>query len=107
MNHLNNKVNCLTYAARTYTELPRKTRGAYTVLLDLLTVFAPNISVRNGSMINYSLLYDRDLNLETIAGQTLASAALAVLTRLTEVVLSQIKEVISIDNIVDRLVRDA
>lgn len=58
------KVDCAAFAARTYTELNAKTRGAYNVLIDLLTVSAPKPWTRSGSIIHYFLVYEKDLDLD-------------------------------------------
>ena len=107
VNHLNKKVDCTAYAARNYTELSEGTRGAYNVLLDILTVFAPSVSVLTSSTLYYTLLYERDFQLQASGGEALGAAGLAVLAGLGEAVLAQVKELVAVDNLVDRLIRDA
>lgn len=48
-------------AAVSYSGLGAGTRGAYNVLIDLVTVFAPDIRCANGDTLHYTLLYERDL----------------------------------------------
>lgn len=77
VNHQGQTVDCVAFAARTYADLPGKTRGAYNVLLDLISVFAPSVSVAAGPSVYYTVLYERDLGVEVTPGQTLGAAALA------------------------------
>ena len=106
LNHTGRKIDCASFAARSYGDLPDKTRAAYNVLLDLLTVFAPDVSVRGGSSLYYTLLYERDLKLEVSPQQTLAGAALASLGQLAGYDSRKLAEDTSIDTLVNRLVRN-
>lgn len=109
ISHLDKKVDCSPYAAGSYKTLPQKTRGAYNLFLDLITAFAPDASIRNGSSILYTLIYDRDFNIPTNAGQTLIASALAALASRfagEETLLDKIKKTVSIDNLVSRLIAD-
>jgi len=106
LNHSGQKVGCTPFAARTYVDLPSETRAAYNVLLDLLTVFAPDISVQGGSTLYYTLLYDRDLGLEVSPNQTLAAAARAALGQIAGVDPATFSNDVSVDSLVSRLVRD-
>jgi hypothetical protein len=107
LNHAGRKVDCAPFAARTYGDLPGKTRAAYSVLLDLLTVFAPDISLQGGSLLHYTLLYERDLNLKANPTQTVAEVALAALSQVAGLDLAKFAGSVSLDNLVSRLVRNA
>src|SRR5262249_52823262 len=76
LNHRGVVVDCTAFAAPTYTALDKKTKGAFNVLLDLITVFAPS-NATSGVGLHYTLLYDRDLELKVNANQTLDAAARA------------------------------
>jgi hypothetical protein len=57
INNLNQLVDCRPFSATFYTELGKKTRGAYSVATDLVTIFA-----RIGEQAAlYTLLYEKDL----------------------------------------------
>jgi hypothetical protein len=58
MNNLNKIIDCTPFSAANYTELDTKTRGAYSVASDLITVFAR----RGEEAALYTLLYEEDLN---------------------------------------------
>jgi peptidoglycan hydrolase-like protein with peptidoglycan-binding domain len=74
LNHRGVVVDCSAFAAPNYTTLGNKTKGAYNVLLDLITVFAPS-NAASGVGLHYTLLYERDLQLETTPGQTIDQVA--------------------------------
>jgi peptidoglycan hydrolase-like protein with peptidoglycan-binding domain len=74
LNHRGVVVDCSAFAAPTYTALGNKTKAAYNVLLDLITVFAPS-NAASGIGLHYTLLYERDLQLETTPGQTIDQVA--------------------------------
>lgn len=107
VNHHNQTVSCAPFAARGYAELPQKTRGAFNVLLDLATIFAPSLAVFQGTSIYYTLLYERDLNLEVSPGQTLGAEALAALGAIGTDVLAAVQRAVSVDGLVATLVRSA
>lgn len=44
-----------------YADLSSKTRGAYNVLVDLVTVFAGDIRCASSDIVHYTLLYESDL----------------------------------------------
>jgi hypothetical protein len=74
-------VDCSEFDAGSYGDLPNMTWGACNVLLDLMTVFAPGISVRDGSIIYYTVMYQSDLDKEVGPGRTLAAEALETVSR--------------------------
>ena len=76
INHNDKLVDCWPHAAATYSQLPRLTRGAYNVLLDLITVFSEDMSVRNGDLLHYTLINERDLALEPEIGASVAKDTL-------------------------------
>ncbi len=106
INHLNTKVDCLDYASVGYSGLSNKTRGAYNVLLDLMTVFAPDISLSDGTLIHYTLLYERDLNIISSSGKPITTAALEELTNLNADEILQVKQYVALGSLVDKLVQN-
>jgi len=68
INHQNELVNCSAFASPGYTNLGPMTRGAYNVLLDLITIFSKNLSVNGGDPLYYTLLYEKDLDLNVRLG---------------------------------------
>jgi hypothetical protein len=76
LNHRGAVVDCAAFAAPKYTALGAKTKAAYNVLLDLITVFAPS-NAASGVGLHYTLLYERDLELLVSANQTVDMAARA------------------------------
>ncbi len=74
LNHRGAVVDCSAFAAPGYGGLGTKTRGAYNVLVDLVTVFAPS-NATSGTGLHYTLLYEGDLHLKVNANQTLENAA--------------------------------
>ena len=74
VNHQSTIVDCSAFAAVSYSGLVPKTRGAYNVLVDLVTVFAPS-NAAAGTGLHYTLLYEGDLGLMVNANQTLENAA--------------------------------
>lgn len=106
VNHSGRKIDCTPWAARTYVDLPGKTRAAFSVLLDLLTVFATDISVQGGSPLYYTVLYERDLGYQVNPTQTLAAAALAALGQIAGANLATLSDSISVDTLVNRLIRN-
>ena len=82
INPLDQLVNCEDFAARNYRELGqrkpvfrgilpvkvRQTFGAYSILVDMLTVFAP----LNSTQVSYTLLYEEDLDLHPKFGKQYA-----------------------------------
>ncbi len=74
INHLGVVVDCSAFASPGYAGLGPKTRGAYNVLLDLITVFAPSNAI-SGTRVNYTLLHEQDLRLAVSANQKLSEAA--------------------------------
>jgi hypothetical protein len=107
VNHHNDTVSCASFAARDYAELPRNTRGAFNVLLDLATIFAPSVAVVHGTSIYYTLVYEEDLNLEVSPGQSLGAAALAALGPIEEAELAAVRSAVSVDGLVATLVGNA
>jgi len=66
INNLNKLVDCTPFSAANYTELDNKTRGAYSVAADLITIFA-----RKGEeAAMYTLLYEEDLKGHFESGYT-------------------------------------
>lgn len=78
LNHQDDLIDCWQHAAATYSQLPGLTRGAYNVLLDLITVFTKDARVSNGDLLHYTLINERDLDLDPAIG---ASAAKDLLKR--------------------------
>ena len=63
INYRGATVDCSSFAAAGYASLGDKTRGAYNVLLDLITAFSPSNAVSSGTAVHYTLLYEGDLTL--------------------------------------------
>lgn len=69
INHDIEKVDCSAYAATHYPNLGRRinsiyqTKGAYSVLVDLVTAFSGSTHAAN-----YMLLYEKDLDLDPVIG---------------------------------------
>lgn len=76
INHRDELVDCWDHASAGYSGLERRTRGAYNVLLDLVTVLSPNPRVAGGDLLRYTLINERDLDLEPALGRTTVSHAL-------------------------------
>ena len=57
INNLNKLIDCTPFSAANYTELDKKTRGAYSVAADLITIFAS----KGEEAARYTLLYEQDL----------------------------------------------
>ncbi len=74
LNHRGVVVDCSSFASPGYAGLGPKTRGAYNVLLDLITMFAPSNAI-SGTRVNYTLLHEPDLDLAVSANQKLSEAA--------------------------------
>ena len=80
INPLDQLVNCKPFAAKNYRELGKKvfkiqnlgrvrqTFGAYSILIDMMTVFAPTDSTH----VSYTLLNEEDLNLHSKFGKVYA-----------------------------------
>ena len=60
INHLDELVDCTPFSAVNYTQLDKKTRGAYSVAADMVTIFAEQGEVA----ALYTLLYEDDLKLQ-------------------------------------------
>lgn len=77
INHLDETVDCSAFAAGGYSSLGqhvqggRKTKGAYSVLVDLVTAFSGDVHA-----VDYMLLYERDLALSPRIGAEHASRLL-------------------------------
>jgi hypothetical protein len=56
--------------------LPAKTRAAYNVLLDLITVFSRDTRVSGGELLHYTLIEEKDLALEPSIGALAAENVL-------------------------------
>ena len=70
----NNLVSCAAFAATTPAEAstnPVKTRGAYNVMLDLVTALGSDLP---GSSVKYTLLNEADLALAPALHQSLANS---------------------------------
>jgi hypothetical protein len=73
VNHDDQAVDCLTFADSTYENLATRpngvyvTKGAYSVLVDLVTAFSRDVHAAD-----YMLLYERDLDLEPELGAAVA-----------------------------------
>ena len=76
INHQNELIDCSAFASPGYTNLGPMTRGAYNVLLDLITIFSKNLSVNGGDPLYYTLLYEKDLDLDVRLGASTASRLL-------------------------------
>ena len=76
IDHHDDLVDCWSYAAATYSKLPAQTRGAYNVLLDLITVFSRDTRVNGGDLLHYTLIDEKDLALEPAIGQLAAENVL-------------------------------
>lgn len=76
INHNDEVVDCWPLAAPRYGDLPGMTRGAYNVLLDLVTVFTPKPLVRDGDDLRYTLVDESDLALATALGPDAARTLL-------------------------------
>jgi hypothetical protein len=63
-------VDCSAFASTNYAGLEHGTRGAYNVLLDLISVFSDSIETTGGSRLRYTLLYERDLEAGSIGAET-------------------------------------
>lgn len=81
INHRGEKVDCTPYAAIRYQDLGVKnqrgltsTRGAYSVLVDLVAAFSGDVH-----RLNYMLLYERDLDLDPGIGAGQAGRILSQL----------------------------
>lgn len=82
INHRNEKVDCSEFAASRYGDIGlkndkgwRKTKGAYTTLVDLVAAFSGDVHAAN-----YMLLYEADLELSEEIG---ASEARRILNKLS------------------------
>ena len=75
INHRNAVVDCWTHASASYVGLGPGTRGAYDVLVDLAMITADDPSP-DGTDLRYTLMNERDLDLEPAIGRTFASEAL-------------------------------
>ncbi len=73
-NHNDQLVDCSAFAAINQTEVardPAKTRGAYNVLLDLVTALSSDMP---SATVKYTLLAERDLDLDPAIRQRIADA---------------------------------
>lgn len=77
INHRNQKIDCSSFAAVNYSQLPGKTRGAYNVLVDLVTAFAPSPVMTSGTKLLYTLVDEEDLSVQVDGGQTITQQALS------------------------------
>lgn len=77
INHRNERIDCSSFAAVNYSQLPGRTRGAFNVLLDLVTVFAPSPAMSGGTKLFYTLLDEEDLSVQVNGGPTIAEQAQA------------------------------
>jgi hypothetical protein len=77
LNASNELIDCSAFAATNNGELanPQKTRGAYNVVLDLVTALGSDIA---GNSVKYTLLAEQDLDLGPTLKQDLASVAARV-----------------------------
>ena len=78
INHRNEKVDCSDFATVSYGDIGqkinkgwRKTRGAYTTLVDLVAAFSGDIHAAN-----YMLLYEQDLDISDDIGASKARRVL-------------------------------
>lgn len=76
INHNNEPVDCSKFAATTYGQ-PGKTKGAYSVLEDLVAAFSG--AVRDDNEVRYTLLLEQDLTLHPEIGAGSAREILAKL----------------------------
>lgn len=89
INHQDDLIDCWQHAAVNYTDLPKLTRGAYNVLLDLITVFSKDTRVSNGDLLHYTLINESDLDLEPAIG---ASAARDILKQGLQILKAHYRE---------------
>ena len=74
LNEKNKLIDCSAFAATNNAEVagsPSKTRGAYNVLLDLVTALSSDLK---GNSVKYTLLTEEDLDLDPALKQGLADA---------------------------------
>ncbi|MDQ1470738.1 MAG: hypothetical protein QOJ99_2218 [Bryobacterales bacterium] len=74
-------IDCSDFAATNQGELasnPQKTRGAYNLLVDLVTALSSDMA---GNLVKYTLLADQDLELAPALRQRLADAVARVVTK--------------------------
>lgn len=76
INHHDALIDCWDHSAAGYAGLSSGTRGAYNVLLDLITVFTPDTRVAGGGTLRYTLVNERDLDLEPAIGSGMVRATL-------------------------------
>lgn len=82
INHNNQLVDCAGFAATTYKNLGRKvngryqTKGAYSVLVDLVTAFSGTEHA-----LDYMLIYENDLKIDPGFGADMAARINAVMNR--------------------------
>ncbi|MCB1800250.1 MAG: peptidoglycan-binding protein [Gammaproteobacteria bacterium] len=82
VNHRNDLVDCTRFAATTYSTLGTRvngdyqTKGAYSVLVDLVTAFSGDEHA-----LDYMLLYEEDLRLDPGFGDDMAAKINAVMQR--------------------------
>lgn len=76
-NASNDLVDCSAFVANNNSEIadPKKTRGAYNVLQDLVTALGSDIG---GNAVKYALLVEEDLDLAPALKQSLAETAVRV-----------------------------
>ena len=78
LNEKNQLIDCSAFAATNNAEVagnPSKTRGAYNVLLDLVTALSSDLP---GNCVKYTLLTEEDLDLDPALNQELADARAGV-----------------------------
>ena len=75
-------VDCRPFSAARYADLGPKTRGAYNLFVDLITVFAPSNAVTAGATVFYTLLRQPELDLLVQGRRPLREIAATGLTDL-------------------------
>jgi len=76
INHHDELVDCWEHASAGYAGLGKRTRGAYNVLLDLITTLSPDPRVAVGDLLHYTLINEHDLDLEPTLGRGAVRAPL-------------------------------
>lgn len=72
INHQDVSVDCKDFAAKNYSELGKKTRGAYNVIADLVAAYHP----KDSNLVYYTLLHETALELDDTFGAFYAADTL-------------------------------
>jgi hypothetical protein len=72
IDHNNKKIDCTPYSAPSYNSLGAKTKAAYNVMADLVSIFVdPGVH-----QVRYSLIHESDLSIDALIGPEFAKNAL-------------------------------